>query len=87
MKDNYWSEDKFKHFYLNLAITNILYSETKFNLKLDDKKVILISCGIPISLSISKEIVDKKRKNNFSIKDLIWDIKGILCGLYINTLL
>lgn len=87
LNDNFWGEDKFRHFYFNLAISNIFYFETKFNLKIDERKSILISFTIPLFLSLSKEIYDKKKKNNFSTKDLLWDIKGILCSLIINTLL
>ncbi|MEO0254511.1 MAG: hypothetical protein ABIN20_03700 [candidate division WOR-3 bacterium] len=47
------------------------------------EKALYISTSIPLTASIGKEIWDKKKKNFFSFKDLIWDIMGIALSIYI----
>lgn len=83
-KDYFFSEDKLKHFYFNLMLTNFLYFESYYSLKLKEKKALYISSLIPFSLSLSKEIWDTKKKKLFSVKDLLWDMMGIVLGIYIT---
>ncbi|MEO0283489.1 MAG: hypothetical protein ABIN17_00235 [candidate division WOR-3 bacterium] len=81
--DYFFSQDKFKHFYFNLLLTNFLYFESYYSLKLEKEKALYISTSIPLTASIGKEIWDKKKKKLFSFKDLIWDIMGIALSIYI----
>ncbi len=85
IQDKLFSEDKFKHFYFNLLLTNFIYFESKYELKFE-KEALYLSISIPLLFSISKEIIDKRNYGLFSLKDLAWDLFGIILGIYINEL-
>ena len=83
IQDKFFAEDKFKHFYFNLLLTNFLYFESKYEFKFKKEKSFYLSVSIPLTLSIGKEIIDKRSYGLFSVKDLLWDLFGIMCGIYI----
>jgi len=83
IQDKFFAEDKFKHFYFNLLLTNFLYFESKYELKFKKENTLYFSISIPLTLSIGKEIIDKKSYGLFSLKDLTWDLFGIALGIYL----
>ncbi len=72
-KDEWFSRDKFKHFFSSY----IIYS---FIRERQDKE---ISIPITFAIGLSKEIYDGFRKEKFSYKDLVWNVLGIGLGLII----
>mgnify|MGYP000372966649 CR=1 FL=1 len=83
IQDRFFAEDKFKHFYFNLLLTNFLYFELRYDLKLEKEKTLYFSISIPLVFSIGKELIDKKRYGFLSLKDLTWDLFGIALSIYL----
>ncbi len=71
--DPWWAQDKAKHF-----ATAYIITKTSLHFGLDKNK----SGGIALSISLGKEIYDKKvKKTIFSLKDLVYDLGGIALAL------
>ncbi|MFQ6607874.1 MAG: hypothetical protein ACE5EE_04970 [Fidelibacterota bacterium] len=84
LEDPWFGYDKVQHFTFSfLWVLSCQYvTENKFDLTEED--AIPISVGSGVTLGLLKEIHDdRKRHNQFSIRDLIADGAGILCGVMI----
>ncbi|MDI6850813.1 MAG: hypothetical protein QMD82_02620 [bacterium] len=70
--DPWWAKDKVRHF-----ATAYILTKAAMQTGMEKK----CSAGIVISLSVAKEIYDKKvKKSSFSFKDLLYDLGGIAFG-------
>ncbi|MEO0293764.1 MAG: hypothetical protein ABIN61_06040 [candidate division WOR-3 bacterium] len=83
-KDDWFSEDKFLHFAHSAVISSSIYLITNNINRSNNKTSFYISFSISSLLGISKEIKDSKEKDNFaSYKDLVFDLAGILFGIFL----
>ena len=82
-EDKLFAEDKLKHFSFCFFLTSILYQECKFELKIKEKNSIYIAISTPLTFGIIKEIYDKKSYGVFSLKDIFWDITGVLSATFL----
>jgi uncharacterized protein YfiM (DUF2279 family) len=86
--DSWTSFDKWQHFSFSLMLTvqsGYALSHNAWVHTDPDKKTLMYSAGFSLSLGMMKEIYDSRRKPNglFSWKDLIYDIGGTACGVFI----
>jgi len=86
-KDEWFSEDKFHHFAYSAAISSSLYLILNNITKTDDNASFYISFSISSLVGLSKEIKDSKdEKGTASSKDLIFDIAGVLFGIFLVSI-
>ena len=80
-RDDWFGKDKLKHFTISAFYTGgtAIIANRHFDMEKNDS--IILGASITISLGGAKEIYDHSRpKETSSIKDLIWDIGGVLTG-------
>lgn len=78
--DRWFAEDKFQHFFLSMAITNLSYGTAR--LVGIDRGPATVAAGLTAGAAgIGKEIWDGRQGGHFSLKDLAWDGAGIATGL------
>jgi uncharacterized protein YfiM (DUF2279 family) len=86
-KDEWFSEDKFHHFAHSAAISSSIYLIANNIAETDDSKSLFISFSISSLIGLSKEIKDSKdEKGKASSKDLIFDVAGVLFGIFLVSL-
>jgi len=84
--DLWAGKDKYKHFLLSGFWSGFSYLLCHRHLEYSQEKSLLISGGVVFSLGVTKEIRDGFQPDNrFSYKDLVFDIVGIGCGLFIAS--
>lgn len=84
--DLWAGEDKYKHFLLSGFWSGFGYLLCHRHFEYPEEKSLLISGGVVFSLGVTKEIRDGFQPDNrFSYKDLVFDIVGIGCGLFIAS--
>ena len=80
VKDPWLSQDKFLHFSACAALTGLTYHLYVCRWKRDEHLGRVYAVPLTAVLSLSKEIYDKKKKGQFSWRDLCWDGLGLLAG-------
>jgi uncharacterized protein YfiM (DUF2279 family) len=84
--DLWAGKDKCKHFLLSGFWSAFGYLLCHRHFEHSEGESSLISGGIVLSLGVTKEIRDGFQPDNrFSYKDLVFDIVGIGCGLFIAS--
>ncbi len=79
-RDKWLSQDKFLHFSACAAISGFAYHISVHRFEEDMHRGRVYSVSITALIGIGKELYDKKKKNHFSWKDLLWDGLGIGVG-------
>ena len=80
-RDDWFGQDKFKHFAMSYMITATSFSATRM---VADKDASLGSgIALGVAAGILKEVYDKRDKRRFSYRDLLWDAAGITAGVLI----
>ena len=73
--DPWWAKDKVRH-----VATAYVLTKAAMQTGMEKK----YSAGIVISLSVVKEIYDKKvKKTSFSFKDLLYDLGGVALSYWL----
>lgn len=86
-KDEWFSEDKFHHFAHSAAISSSIYLIANNITRTDDNTSFYISFSVSSLVGLSKEIKDSKDENGTaSSKDLIFDVAGVLFGIFLVSL-
>ena len=86
-QDQWFSEDKFHHFAHSAAISSSIYLISNNITKTDKNTSIYISFSVSSLIGLSKEIKDSKdEKGTSSSKDLVYDIAGVLFGIFLVSL-
>lgn len=84
--DLWAGKDKCKHFLLSGFWSGFGYLLCHRHFNYSEEKSLLLSGGVVLSLGLSKEVRDGfQADNRFSYKDLVFDIVGIGCGLFIAS--
>ncbi|MCK4421899.1 hypothetical protein KAW18_07025 [candidate division WOR-3 bacterium] len=82
INDPWFSEDKAHHFIHSAVITTGSYLITSRMFNTDERNSIYISISVGTLAGIAKEIFDAKSKHgNPSMKDIIYDVAGVLTGI------
>lgn len=86
-KDQWFSEDKFKHFAHSAAISSSIYLIANKVAKTNKKESFYLSFSTTTLLGISKEIKDSKTEGEkASQKDFVFDLAGVLFGIFLVSL-
>lgn len=84
--DLWAGEDKYKHFLLSGFWSGFSYLLCHRHFEYSEGESSLISGGIVLSLGVTKEIRDGFQPDNrFSYKDLLFNVVGIGCGLFLAS--
>ncbi len=83
ISNSFFAEDKLKHFSFCFFLTSIVYQECKYDFKIKEKNSLYLAVSIPLTCGIAKEIYDKKSYGLFSLKDILWDIGGVISGTFL----
>lgn len=84
--DLWVGKDKCRHFLLCGFWSAFGYLVCHRHLEYSEKKSLLLSGGAVFSSGVTKEIRDALQPDNrFSYKDLIFDVVGVGCGLFIAS--
>jgi uncharacterized protein YfiM (DUF2279 family) len=85
--DPWFSEDKFHHFAHSAVISSSIFLIANNIARIDDDKSFYISFSISSLIGVSKEIRDSKSpKGTASSKDLLFDIAGVLFGMFLVSI-
>ncbi len=82
-RDPWISPDKFLHFSACTAIPGLTYHLYVCRLKRDEHLGRVYAVSLTAVIGLGKELYDKKRKGQFSWRDLCWDGLGLLAGYFI----
>lgn len=83
MRDDWFGQDKFLHFSASASITGLTYHVYVCRLNGDEDRGEVYAVSLTAVLGLAKEIYDKKRKDQFSWKDLFWDGLGLAAGYFV----
>lgn len=84
--DLWAGKDKCKHFLLSGFWSGFSYLLCHRHFNYSEEKSLLLSSGVVLSLGLSKEVRDGfQADNRFSYKDVLFDVVGIGCGLFIAS--
>jgi uncharacterized protein YfiM (DUF2279 family) len=78
--DKWFAQDKLLHFYFSATIAGLSYHVYADQMKRDGDRGKIISVSLTALIGLGKELYDKKKKNQFSWKDLAWDGLGLAAG-------
>lgn len=82
--DEWFAEDKLRHFFLSFAVTNLGYGAAR-TAGLDHGLAEIVAVAGAAAAGLWKEFHDRSIGKPFSRKDLVWDGLGILAGLVLAT--
>ena len=86
-EDQWFSEDKFHHFAHSAAISSSIYLISNNITRTDKNTSFYISFSVSSLIGLSKEIKDSKdEKGTASSKDLLFDVAGVLFGIFLVSL-
>jgi len=80
VSDQWFSRDKFLHFYFSATIAGLSFHVYTDQMKRNETQGRVISVSLTALIGLGKELYDKKKKNQFSWKDLAWDGLGLAAG-------
>lgn len=84
--DLWMGKDKYRHFVLSGFWSGFGYLLSHRHFKSSERNSVLFTGGMVFSLGIAKEIRDGfQPENRFSYKDLVFDVIGIGCGLFLAS--
>ena len=76
-RDNFFGEDKFKHFVTSFIVTSLAASGARAA-GLDHDSALLVGVGTGAAVGIAKEVRDLGRENaTASVNDIVWDLAGV----------
>lgn len=76
--DRWLAEDKARHFAMSFAVTGMGYGAAR--LMAEPAPARSAAAGLAVLLGIGKEVVDAHQREQFSLKDLVWDAVGVALG-------
>jgi len=84
--DLWAGKDKYRHFLLSGFWSAFSYLLCHRHFDYSEEKSLLLSGGVVLSLGLSKEVRDGfQADNRFSYKDLVFDVVGAGCGLFLAS--
>lgn len=84
--DRWMGKDKCKHFLLSGFWSGLGYLVTRRHFENAEETSLYLSGGVVLSLGVTKEIRDGfEPDNRFSYRDLVFDLAGVGCGLFVAS--
>ncbi len=77
--DNWFGEDKIKHFAFSFAITAAVAGAAR--LVTAGENSAWTGAAFGLAAGVGKELYDQKTRNAASLRDLIWDLAGVGAGV------
>ncbi|MGH7457873.1 MAG: DUF2279 domain-containing protein [Longimicrobiaceae bacterium] len=78
--DAWFGEDKFRHFAVSFALTNLLGGGARLA-GMEPRQSALAGASAAALAGVAKEVYDQRQAGNrFSIPDLVWDLFGAAAG-------
>jgi len=74
--DRWFSADKAKHFFLAAFVQKLSYGTLR-STGLNRDASLAGATGVSLTLSVGKEVQDRRRGGSISPKDLVWDLAGL----------
>ncbi|MBW3571023.1 MAG: hypothetical protein KY467_07945 [Gemmatimonadetes bacterium] len=75
--DNFFGEDKFKHFITSFIVTSLAASGARAA-GLDHDSALMVGVGTGAAVGIAKEVSDLGRETaTASFYDIVWDLAGV----------
>lgn len=75
--DNFFGEDKLKHFVTSFIVTSLATSGARAA-GLDHDAALVVGAGTGAAVGIGKEVSDLRREGaTASINDIVWDLAGV----------
>lgn len=85
-KDEWFAKDKAQHFSASFLIGALTYAIARAG-EADKDDASIIAFSFSSTCGIAKEINDEAKRNDWSYKDLIWDIIGGAGGVSVSNVL
>lgn len=82
--DRWFGEDKLRHFFMSLAVTNMSFAAAR-TVGVPDVPALIAAGAVSLGLGVGKELHDRNRGGTFSSRDLVWDGVGTGVGLFISA--
>ena len=74
-REGWFGVDKIKHFFISAFVTSVSFSA--FQAAGANRRTALTGAlGVTAAAGIGRELHDRRKKNSFSYRDLIWDAVG-----------
>lgn len=84
-KDDWFSDDKYKHFLLSTAISAAVANAAKSDDR-ENCEAALIGFSVTLTLGAAKESYDKRKKKTlYSDRDMVWNAAGSLAGSLLGS--
>lgn len=84
-KDDWFSDDKYKHFLLSTVISAGIANAAKDESR-DNCEAALIGFSVTLALGAAKESYDKRKKKTlYSERDMVWNAAGSLTGSLLGS--
>jgi len=77
--DKWLAPDKLKHFFMSAFIESASYSALRA-VRINRHDALVSAAGIAVSAGVAKEIHDSWTEEEFSTRDLAWDLAGSAAG-------
>ena len=85
LKDDWFADDKYKHFLLSTAISAAVANTAKDESR-DNCEAALIGFSVTLTLGAAKESYDKrKKKTMYSERDMVWNAAGSVVGSLLGS--
>ena len=84
VRDEWFAEDKLRHYFLSLAVTGMTYGVVR-STGLDGAPALALAGAGAAAAGLWKEFYDRSIGRPFSQKDLVWDGLGIVTGLILAS--
>ena len=85
-KDEWFAKDKAQHFSASFLIGALTYAIPRAG-EADKNDASIIAFSFSSTCGIAKELNDEVKRNDWSYKDLIWDIIGGAGGVSVSNVL
>jgi len=74
-RDSWFGADKLKHFFVATFTQSVTYSVLQLA-KVDHDQAMAGAWAVTATVSVAKEIRDRRTTGLFSVRDLVWDAAG-----------
>src|SRR5690606_31076676 len=78
--DRWFGEDKFRHFFMSVAVTNLSFAAAR-TVGVPGTPALIAAGAVSVAAGIGKEFHDLNNGRPFSRRDLVWDGLGTGVGL------
>lgn len=81
--DPWFAKDKFLHFSVSAAMPGFLHYLGYVQCDMNERTSAIGAVSVSALIGIAKECYDRRKKNHFSWRDLLWDGLGLTIGYFV----